>query len=67
MDVDEVSFLHDEVATRILSESRHDRHHEETLKNHIRDTLEIMEKIPLCSSPSLLQTLRKANGRHTVY
>ena len=67
------SILKDEVETRMLSETRHDRHREETLKNHIRDVLENMETNTelfenlLCSYPSRLQAIRKANGRHTDY
>lgn len=67
------SILKDEVETRILSETGHDRHHEETLKNHIFDVLESMEtntglfENMLCSCPSRLQAIKKANGQHTDY
>jgi hypothetical protein len=52
----------------MLSESGHDHHREETLKNHICDVLESMETNTelfenlLCSYPSRLQAIRKANG-----
>lgn len=65
--------MKDEVETRMLSEARHDRHREETLKNHICDVLKSMETHTelfenlLCSYPSRLQAIRKANGRHTDY
>ena len=57
----------------MLSEARDDRHREETLKTHICDVLENMETNTelfenlLCSYPSRLHAIRKANGRHTDY
>ncbi|CAF1307305.1 unnamed protein product [Adineta ricciae] len=67
------SILKDEVETRMLSEDKHDRYREETLKNHICDVLESMETDTelfenlLCSYPSRLEAIKKANGWHTDY
>ena len=36
-------YYDDEVETRMLSETGHDRHDEEALKNHIWDVLECMD------------------------
>ena len=60
------STLKDEVETRMLSEARHDRHREETLKNHVCDVLESTETNTelfenlLCSYPSRSQAYQKS-------
>ena len=57
----------------MLSVSRHSRYLEETLKMHISDVLKNMEtdtdsfETLLCSYPSRLREVKKANGRHTDY
>lgn len=57
----------------MLSENEHDHYHQEKLKNHLCDVLENMEtdtelfESLLCSYPSRLEAVKKANGRHTRY
>jgi hypothetical protein len=67
------TIIKDEVEKRMLTETGSDRYSEETLKNHIIDVLqnvetdtELFESL-LCSYPSRLRAVKKANGRHTDY
>jgi hypothetical protein len=67
------TIIKDEVEKRMLSETGSDRYSEETLKNHIIDVLQNMEtdtelfESLLCSYPSRLRAVKKANGGHTDY
>lgn len=67
------SIIKDEVEKQMLSETRYDRYHEDTLKMHIENVLtsmkeetELFETL-LCSYPSRLRVVKNANGRHTDY
>jgi hypothetical protein len=57
----------------MLSEPRHSRYLQETLKMHITDVLKNMEadtdlfETLLCSYTSRLRAVKEANGRHTDY
>jgi hypothetical protein len=57
----------------MLSETKHSRYLEETLRMHISDVLTKMEtdtdlfETLLCSYPSRLPAVKNANGRHTGY
>ncbi len=57
----------------MLSETKHSRYPEETLKMHISDVLTNMKtdtdlfETLLCSYPSRLRAVKNANGRHTDY
>ena len=63
----------DEVEKRMLSESAGNPYSQETLKKHLTEVLTDMEsnvelfETLLCSYPSRLRAVRKANGRHTDY
>ena len=65
--------IKDEVEKRMLSESGNDRYSDETLKNHIIDLLRNMgtetERFQnlLCSYPSRLRAVSKADGSHIDY
>jgi hypothetical protein len=67
------TIIKDEVEKRMLSETGRDRYSEETLKNHIIDVLQNMETDTelfenlLCSYPSRLRAVKKADGGHTDY
>ncbi|CAF2418175.1 unnamed protein product [Rotaria sp. Silwood2] len=67
------TIIKDEVEKKMLSEPRHSRYVEETLKIHILDVLKNMEtdtdlfETLLCSYPSRLRAVKNANGRHTDY
>ncbi len=67
------TIIKDEVEKRMLTETGSDRYSEETLKNHIIDVLQNMETDTelfenlLCSYPSRLRAVKKANGGHTDY
>ncbi len=67
------TIIKDEVEKRMLSETGNDRYSEETLINHITDGLQNMETDTelfenlLCSYPSRLRAVKKANGGHTDY
>jgi len=67
------TIIKDEVEKRMLSETGSDRYSEETLKNHIMDVLQNMEndtelfESHLCSYPSRLHAVKKANDGHTDY
>jgi hypothetical protein len=62
-----------EVEKKMLSDTKHHRFQEETLKKHISDVLTNMEtniglfEALLCSYPSHLRAVKNANGRHTDY
>lgn len=67
------TIIKDEVERRMLSETKHSRYLEETLKMHISDVLTDMEtntdlfETLLCSYPSQLRAVKNAKGRHTDY
>jgi hypothetical protein len=67
------TIIKDEVEKKMLSESRHSRYLEETLRMHISDVFKNMKtdtdlfETLLCSYPSRLRAVKKANGRHTDY
>ncbi|CAF1135896.1 unnamed protein product [Didymodactylos carnosus] len=68
-----VTIIKDEAEKRMLSETGSDRYSEQTLKNHIIDVLQNMETDTelfenlLCSYPSRLRDVKKANSGHTDY
>ncbi len=69
-----VTIIKDEVEKKMLSKKiRHSRYLEETLKMHVSDVLTNMETNTdlyenlLCSHPSRLRAVKKANDRHTDY
>jgi hypothetical protein len=67
------TIIKDEVEKRMLSETKHSRYLEETLKMHISDVLTNMEtntdlfETLLCSYPSRIRAVKNAKGRHTDY